>query len=150
MLSVQSANSSYNRNTYNCKEIISISIFLAIFIFTSFNVISKKGKIMQVSKITLTNFKGGKLPQAVKKTVKPAVEEIKPDFNVYAYGVPTGDIPLANKAEKAAKELPVSYYPYATPIKKIENNAENNAAKVKDIADKEDKIHEYLSASMPL
>ena len=61
---------------------------------------------MQVSKITLTNFKGGKLPQAVKKAAKPVTEEIKPDFSVYAYGVPTGDMPKAiNTAKEALFEL---------------------------------------------
>lgn len=98
---------------------------------------------MQVSKITLTNFKGGKLPQAVKKAAKPVAEEIKPDFSVYAYGVPTGDMP---KAINTAKEAvaPANYYPYSTPIK----NTENSAKMVEDVADKNDKSHDYLSASM--
>ena len=98
---------------------------------------------MQVSKITLTNFKGGKLPQAVKKAAKPVTEEVKPDFSVYAYGVPTGDMP---KAAKTAKEAvaPANYYPYSTPIK----NRENGAKIVEDVADKKDTSHDYLSASM--
>ncbi len=101
---------------------------------------------MQVSKITLTNFKGGKLPQAVKKAAKPVTEEVKPvkpDFSVYAYGVPTGDMP---KAINTAKEAvaPANYYPYSTPIK----NRENGAKIVEDVADKKDTSHDYLSASM--
>ena len=102
---------------------------------------------MQVSKITLTNFKGGKLPQAVKKAAKPVTEEVKPDFNVYAYGVPTGDMPKSIiKAKEAA--TPANYYPYSTPITQSETTLVD-AAKEDTIA-KDNKFYEYLSASMQI
>lgn len=93
---------------------------------------------MQITRINATNFYGAKNTQAIKKAVKPAAEKIESNFNVYAYGVPTGEIAKPVTVEQAAKLTDAH----------VKNFINNSKKDVVEAIPAELKGHEYLSASM--
>ena len=70
---------------------------------------------MQISKINAEIFNGAKDARIAKKVIKPVANEFKPDFNQYAYSVPTGNIAENVKTIAETNVKPSNYFYYAAP-----------------------------------